>query len=57
MSWDHGRNKKKKRDRRRWDGVSTSGRAARIARKERNRKSGKGRMRLGAIRSIHYGAR
>lgn len=57
MSWDHGHNKKKRRDRRRWNGISTSGRAARIARKERNRKSGKGRMRSGASRSVHYGAR
>lgn len=53
MAWTHGRNRKKRRDRRRWDGISTSGRAARIARKERNRKSGR-HGRRSALRSHHY---
>lgn len=53
MAWTHGKNRKKERDRRRWNGVSTSGRAARIARKERNRKSAR-RGRKSAFRSHGY---
>ena len=53
MSYSHGRNHKKKRDRRRWNGVSTKGRAARIARKERSRKSAR-HGRRNAMRSHNY---
>lgn len=48
--------RKKKRDRRRWNGVSTSGRAARIARKQRSRKSARSGWR-NPYRSSHYGAK
>lgn len=53
MAWDHGRNRKKRRDRRRWDGVSTHGRAYRIARKQRSRKSAR-HGRKSAFRSHNY---
>jgi hypothetical protein len=48
-----GRTKGKKEDRRRWDGVSTSGRAARIQRRRSEHKSGR-RSKFSALRSWGY---
>lgn len=54
MAWHKkGRNHRKKRERRRWDGESTSGRAARIAARRRSHKSGR-HGRRNPLRSWHY---